>query len=59
MTKQQLVTCIKEELERQSQKDDYDAPYLYNETNLPDKVATGVDGDLNITELAEAILKLE
>lgn len=56
MTKQELVRCIKEELERQSQLDNYDAPYLYNETDTEEKVATGIDGDLDITALADAIL---
>jgi hypothetical protein len=56
MTKQELIHCIMAELDRQSKEDGFDAPYLYNETITEEKVETGIDGNLNISRLADAIL---
>jgi hypothetical protein len=50
MTRDELIACIKEELNRQCMMDIYETPYLYNEG--PEDI--GVDG---MGPLADAILK--
>jgi len=53
MTRVELIALIKEELNRQCEKPLYDSPYLYAEGDE----TTGIDGELHIGELADAILQ--
>ncbi len=55
---ERLAALIMKELERQSQEDRWGTPYLYSTDYNPTEGATeiGVDGRLNLTDIAKAIL---